>query len=752
MPVLLLVGPLLEDRAVNDDTKNDNDVIDINRWRDFNDAAPQDPDGIAPMREDFEIESTQGVKERLLRNLRGALAYLLPNGVIKGGKFVVGDVHGSRGDSLTVELAGSKAGLWHDFATSEGGDIIGLWAAVTGRVSSEAFPDVMDDIRRWLGGPGPARFTRQAAATSGSKGQPPLDELGPATAKWNYLDDDGRLIAVVYRYDPPGGKQFRPWDVKARKARAPDPRPLYNRPGIKAASEVVLVEGEKSADALIGQGICATTAMNGASAPIAKTDWSPLKGKRVLVWPDKDEPGRQYATAASQAVLEAGAASVAVLTPPADKPDKWDAADAVAEDMDVTSFIVTAARQAARPAEKLLEFPDWFATRYAGDAPEQHFLVDGSIPLGVVSVLAAMGDTGKGMITLDLALSVATGKPRAVSVSPEPMAFGGGVSAFGTAVVITAEDDEAEVHRRLERLDPERARLKQPERLIVVPLPNAGGPIPLVASGRNGPEATAHFRNLQDQLAHIDDLKLVVLDPLSSFIHADVNADPAASSFVTGILAGLATETGAAVIVAHHMRKPQGNRPITTVEQARDAVRGSSALVDGVRLVYALWPTSKEYQNRVFKALDEKPVRNAVFQGAVVKANGTVDRTIRTYLRAPTGLLIDITRRLDERRTVAAELFETLVTLIARAAENGHPFTHTGGNGVYRQRHRLADVFHDITRKRIEAVVQKLLNESILVKGKASGSKEDKWLDVPDGPFANGVGEFVLGADKGENK
>ena len=300
----------------NTDTPDDGNIVDINRWRDFNDAAPQDPDGIAPMREDFEIESTQGVKERLLRNLRGALAYLLPNGVIKGGKFVVGDVHGSKGDSLTVELAGSKAGLWHDFATGEGGDVIGLWAAATGRVSSEAFPDVMDDIRRWLGGPGPARFTRQAAAISGSKGQPPLDELGPVSAKWDYLDDDGRLIAVVYRYDPPGGKQFRPWDVLARKAKTPDPRPLYNRPGIKAADQVILVEGEKSADALISQGLVATTAMNGPKAPIGKTDWSPLKGKRAVVWPDKDEPGQQYATAASQAVLEAGAASAAVLRPP----------------------------------------------------------------------------------------------------------------------------------------------------------------------------------------------------------------------------------------------------------------------------------------------------------------------------------------------------------------------------------------------------------------------------------------------------
>ena len=727
------------------------DVVDINRWRDFNDAPPQDPNGMAPMREEFEIESAQSVKERLLRNLRGALAYLLPNGIVKGGKFVVGDVHGSKGDSLTVELAGSKAGLWHDFATGEGGDIISLWAAATGRVSNEAFPDVMDDIRRWLGSAGPARFARQAA-TTGAKKQPPLDELGPVTAKWDYHDDDGRLIAVVYRYDPPGGKQFRPWDVRARKARAPDPRPLYNRPAIKTADEVILVEGEKAAQALIEQGLCATTAMNGASAPVGKTDWSPLKAKRVLIWPDRDEPGWRYALAAAQAVLEAGAAAVSVVRPPDEKPDKWDAADAVAEEMDVATFIASAGREAVRPAKRSLDLADWFATRYAGDAPEQRFLVEGSVPLGVVSVLAAMGDTGKGMIALDLALSVATGKPRSVSVSPEPMALGGAIREFGAAAILTAEDDEGEIHRRLERLDPERHRLARPERLVVVPLPNAGGPFPLVAGGRNGPEATPQFHGLRDQLARIADLKLVVFDPLSSFIHADVNADPAAGSFATGLLAGLATETGAAVIVAHHMRKPQGNKPIASVEQARDAVRGTSALVDGVRLVYALWPASEERQREAFKTLDEKRVRNAVFQGAVVKANGTVDRTIRTYLRAPTGLLIDVTERLDERRTAAAELSEALTTAITRAAENGHPFTHYGGTGIFRQRHRLPPALHDVGRRALEALVQDLLNESALVKGTADGSREPKWLDVPTGPFAKGIGEFVLGADKGENK
>ena len=56
------------------------------------------------------------------------------------------------------------------------------------------------------------------------------------------LDASGKLIAVVYRYDPPGRKkEFRPWDARRRKMAPPDPRPLYNQPGITSASLVVLV-------------------------------------------------------------------------------------------------------------------------------------------------------------------------------------------------------------------------------------------------------------------------------------------------------------------------------------------------------------------------------------------------------------------------------------------------------------------------------------------------------------------------------
>ncbi|WP_375695573.1 hypothetical protein, partial [Bartonella sp. AC66GZZY] len=47
------------------------------------------------------------------------------------------------------------------------------------------------------------------------------DELGPHTAKWDYLDGDGKLIACFYRYDTADGKEFRSWDVLAKNTAPP---------------------------------------------------------------------------------------------------------------------------------------------------------------------------------------------------------------------------------------------------------------------------------------------------------------------------------------------------------------------------------------------------------------------------------------------------------------------------------------------------------------------------------------------------
>ena len=95
------------------------------------------------------------------------------------------------------------------------------------------------------------------------------------------------------------------------------------------------------------------------------------------------------------------------------------------------------------------------------------------------------------------------------------------------------------------------------------------------------------------------------------------------------------------------------------------------------------------------------------------------------------------------------DLSGELAGAIRLCAERGHPLTHTGVNGVFKQRHRLPEEFHHIPRHKLEGMVQELLNEKPprIVKGTLLNGKEPKWLDSPWGSFAQGKGVIKAGAD-----
>ena len=122
-------------------------------------------------------------------------------------------------------------------------------------------------------------------------------------------------------------------------------RPLYQsrrKSSRQPDAPIVVCEGEKAADAAarIFPKSIATTSSGGAQAA-DKTDWTPLAGRRVLIWPDNDEAGGKYAreVAAILAALECDvsiidAAALAAIDPNGGKraPAKgYDAADALAE-------------------------------------------------------------------------------------------------------------------------------------------------------------------------------------------------------------------------------------------------------------------------------------------------------------------------------------------------------------------------------------------------------------------------------------
>jgi hypothetical protein len=710
---------------------------------DFNDARQ--------IREKPQIDVNL-LKGKLEDNYQSVLFHLLPGGRFDGDEFVCGDLTGRAGNSLKINTRKDKMGVGEDFATGEKfGDLIDIWKAVR-RVD---FPTAVQDAASFLS-------MNDLHVQDRPRTKKPAIELGAPTAQYNYTDANGIIQLVVYRHeyvDDKGEqkKTFKIWNAVDRKWESPKSnRPLYNMPNVVASDTVILTEGEKAADALIAAGIAATSAMGGAKAPTEKTDWSPLSGKRVVIWPDNDPPGMSYALAAAQAIRAAGAASVLIMPIPPGKAEGWDAADAAVEGINLSQYVAEAQEKASpapteAPAPALpFNITDWAAKRFKkGEARGYKWLVEGVIPLGTAGMLAALGGVGKGLLTLDLAVKVACPvHPSGGILDISSCAFGGPVRNHGAAVIFTAEDDQDEMHRRLDRLDPDCRRDAPDARLFIVPLPNAGGPMPFVGTGRNGPHTTPLWDATRQQLLAIQDLRLIVFDPLASFVHADINADPAVGAFVTGLFASLATETGAAVMVCHHMTKGSSKTDVITPETARDMVRGSSALVDGLRWVYAMWSAAEDEGKRVCRKLSVDWTRKTVCKGSVVKSNAPADETVRTFVRAPvSGLLVDRTAELRGSQLDLDEVSIQIIAAIKKASEDGMPYTQHGPNSLYARRNELPTELQDLSRRKIEeAIVQTLLNDQKIVKAVAKGSKTAQWLDVPKGPFAIGVGEFSTGA------
>ncbi|WP_425964073.1 AAA family ATPase [Rhizobium nepotum] len=384
---------------------------------------------------------------------------------------------------------------------------------------------------------------------------------------------------------------------------------------------------------------------------------------------------------------------------------------------------------------------DWTVDRFKGEPPAVEYLVDGVMPAGVPGMVSAMGDTGKSYAMLELHRRVSFGS----SAYDTPI-FGGRVLARGTSVMITSEDDANEVHRRIATLDRKEDRFTDlGAKMIVVPLPSAGGAQAFWKEDRrHGLLETDHYRRICDQLSQIDDLRLVTFDPLASFAHLPLNEDPAAGQFVCTSLSRLATETGATVLVAHHMRKTQ--KPIETLGDARDSIRGSTALVDGLRLAYAMWPADDARAKRVCKETGTEFMPGKVVLGGVVKANGAARRIISTYVRNEHGLLVDKTALLGSSTPPTGDLIGVLVVTIEAAANAGSPFTKSGASGVYEMRERLPDELKKLAKARLHSLVDAALDGKQIVKTAAKGEKIAKWLDVPGGYFATGLGTFTTGA------
>lgn len=182
--------------------------------------------------------------------------------------------------------------------------------------------------------------------------------LGPPLITWRYLNESGELLGLICRYDNGGKKTFRPWTYGRLGASQPyewksrgfsAPKPLYGLDKLAKRSDikVVLVEGEKAAEA--GQtllpGMVVMTWPGGSNGE-KQVDWSPLKGRSCILIPDADEPGRTVMNRIAKLLVPV-AEKVAIIDT-SDQPEGWDLADALHELWDTPKTIAWA-------RERLLE-------------------------------------------------------------------------------------------------------------------------------------------------------------------------------------------------------------------------------------------------------------------------------------------------------------------------------------------------------------------------------------------------------------
>ena len=120
---------------------------------------------------------------------------------------------------------------------------------------------------------------------------------------------------------------------------------------------------------------------------------------------------------------------------------------------------------------------------------------------------------------------------------------------------------------------------------------------------------------------------------------------------------------------------------ITDGDDAREGIRGTTALVDGARLVYALWKLDDETAKSVCEQLEIPFERGRLVRGAVVKANDEADYSAHTYQREESGLLVQLesepqAEKSSEPTFTIAQAREVLKEVDGRF-EAGTPFSHS---------------------------------------------------------------------------
>lgn len=389
-----------------------------------------------------------------------------------------------------------------------------------------------------------------------------------------YIDEHGKLLFEVVRFDPKGFKQRRPdgrggwhWNLNGTR------RVLYNLPSVIASDSVLVCEGEKDCECARRLGFVATCNPGGAGK--WRREYSEyLRGKRVVIVPDGDEPGRKHARDVACSLVGLAEFVKIVELPSGKDLSDW------AQPLGAGTKEVLQALADATLNLTPLDFEP--ASRVIGVLASQvkpepiRWFWKNRIALGKVHVWDGDPGLGKSLVSVDLAARASAGAAMPDEDSPS------GREPVGV-VIMSAEDGFADtVVPRLKSAGADLARV----RLIPAILDLETGLALSIPADLSALELAIKSVHAQ----------LVIIDPLVAFIGTATNSwKDQDIRHALAPLSLLAERTGAAHVAIRHLSKVSSPNPLYRGG-------GSIGIIGAARIGFLFARNPEDSQSIVFAA------------------------------------------------------------------------------------------------------------------------------------------------------
>ncbi|HEU5340157.1 AAA family ATPase [Edaphobacter sp.] len=370
--------------------------------------------------------------------------------------------------------------------------------------------------------------------------------IGTLENVYEYRNPDGTLAFSNLRImQSNGSKAFRMMSevgdafVLRRPEKPEQGWPLYGLLAVNANPDasVFVVEGEKDANALLSLNLVAVT--SGSTSTASHADWSPLAGRGVILWPDNDSAGRKYMGEVTDLLESIGCSVEHVQVDALGLPEKGDCSDWLTLHPSAgADEVLSLARVRKGMPEASRALP--LAVLERGDAitiAPVNWLWNGWLAAGKLHLIGGQPGTGKTTIALDLAATVTTG-----GRWPD-----GTRAQRGSVVIWSGEDDPSDtLAPRLLAAGADMSRVH-----IVTGVREGGDIYPF--------DPAHDTESLCRALAGIEDLRLIVVDPLVSAVAGDSHKNAEVRRGLQPLV-DLAQATRCALLGITHFSKNTGGR------------------------------------------------------------------------------------------------------------------------------------------------------------------------------------------------